>query len=131
MNINDWAGAIDSLGIAEKRKHVEKDTARRRRAVLLSAQAAQLEENGDKDAAIETALKAVDASAGFAPGAALAARLLNANDQSKKAAAMIEKAWGKKPHPALALAYRDIFTDETDNVIAKKIKSLVKANPKL
>jgi HemY protein len=129
MNISDWSGAIESLTTAEKRKHVDKEMARRRRAVLLSAQAAQFEENGDKEAAIETALKAVDASAGFAPGAALAARLLHANDQSKKAASMIEKAWAKAPHPALALAYRDVFDGETGKVIAKKIKALVKANP--
>jgi HemY protein len=126
---NDWQGALDSLAIAEKRKHVDKDKAKRQRAVLLSAIASGLDANGDKDAAIETVLKATDASAGFAPGAALAARLLAQDEQTKKAANLIEKAWSRAPHPALSLAYKDIFKSETPKTFAKKIKHLVKSNP--
>jgi HemY protein len=126
---NDWPGALETLAIGEKRKHIDKDPSRRRRAVLLVAQAAKHESDGDKNAAVESVLKASDASPGFAPGAALAARLLTQNEQSKKAASLIEKAWSRAPHPALALAYRDIFKNEPKKVLAKKIKSLVKANP--
>jgi HemY protein len=126
---NDWQGALDSLATAEKRKHVDKEKAKRQRAVLLSALASGLEANGDKDAAIETVLKATDASAGFAPGAALAARLLAQDEQTKKAASLIEKAWARAPHPALSLAYRDIFRAEPQKTLAKKIKHLVKSNP--
>lgn len=126
---NDWQGALDSLSLAEKRKHVEKDKAKRQRAVLLSAIASQQEAKGEKSEAIDTILKAMDASPGFAPGAALAARLLAQDDQTKKAANLIEKAWARAPHPALSLAYRDIFKSESDKTIAKKIKQLVKTNP--
>lgn len=126
---NDWQGALESLSLAEKRKHVEKDKAKRQRAVLLSAIASQQEAKGDKTAALETIVKATDASPGFAPGAALAARLLAQDDQTKKAANLIEKAWSRAPHPALSLAYRDIFKSEPEKTIAKKIKHLVKSNP--
>lgn len=126
---NDWQGALDSLALAEKRKHVDKDKSKRQQAVLLSALASGLEARGDQDAAIEAILKAADASPGFAPGAALAARLLAQNEQTKKAANLIEKAWARAPHPALSLAYRDIFKAETEKTMAKKIKHLVKSNP--
>ena len=125
---NDWQGALDSLYIAEKRKHIDKEKARRQRAVLLSAQAAGLEAKGNKEAAIETALRATGASSGFAPGAALAARLLAQNDQTKKAASLLEKAWAAAPHPALSLAYNDIYKGESKATIAKKIKHLIKTN---
>jgi len=42
---------------------------------------------------------------------------------------LIEKAWAKAPHPALSLAYRDIFKSEPEKTVAKKIKHLVKTNP--
>ena len=47
----------------------------------------------------------------------------------KKAASLIEKAWAAAPHPALAVAYRDIFSGETDKVRAKRMGALVKTNP--
>ena len=126
---NDWQGALDSLGLAEKRKHVDKEKAKRQRAVLLSAIASEQEAKGDKEAAIETVLRATDASPGFAPGAALAARLLAHDGQTKKAASLIEKAWARAPHPALSLAFRDVFKSEPEKTRAKKIKHLVKSNP--
>jgi len=88
-----------------------------------------LADDGNRDGAIETILKATDASAGFAPAAALAARLLTQNEQGRKAASLIEKAWARAPHPALSLAYQDIYKSETKKVQAKKIKALVKNNP--
>ena len=126
---NDWQGALDSLATAEKRKHVDKDKAKRQRAVLLAAIASHAEANGDTAKALESVLESTQASPGFAPGAALAARLLAHDDQTKKAASLIEKAWAKAPHPALSLAYRDIFKSEPAKTMAKKIKHLVKTNP--
>lgn len=126
---NNWDEAIETLFRAEKRKHMDKTEVRRRKAVLYAAQAAQYETDGDTESAISTALKAVDTSSGFAPAVALAARLLTGNGQSKKAASLIEKAWGHAPHPALALSYSDIFSEEPPRTRAKKIKTLIKANP--
>ncbi|PHR57173.1 MAG: heme biosynthesis protein HemY [Robiginitomaculum sp.] len=126
---NDWGGALESLGLAEKRKHIDKASAQRRKAVLLSASAAHFEKTGAFDLALSTALKATETSTGFAPANALAARLLSKSGQSKKAANLLEKAWSKNPHPALALSYGDLFTDESEKTRTKKINAFIKTNP--
>lgn len=132
----DWSGALETLATAEKRKLLGKDEIRRRRAVLLSASADALDGKGQSSEALEQAKRAADLSPGFAPGVALAARLLSKDGNAKKAAQIIEKAWARSPHPALALAYRDLWQGAPSktqaktqaNTIAKKINHLIKAN---
>ena len=124
----DWSGALETLATAEKRKLLDKDEIRRRRAVLLAASADALDGNGQSGDALDLAKRAADMSPGFAPGVALAARLLSKDGQIKKAAQIIEKAWGRSPHPALALAYRDLWQGETAKTTAKKINHLTRAN---
>jgi len=126
----DWAGALETLAIADKRKLLGKAEIRRRRAVLLSADASALEAGDQQEEALEQAKRAAELSPGFAPGVALAARLLVKDRQTKKAAQIIEKAWAKNPHPALALAYRDLWQDEPAKTITRKINTLIKANDK-
>lgn len=126
--LSDWTGALETLAVAEKRKLLDKDEIRRRRAVLLSAHAAGLESADQTSEALEQAKRAADISPSFSPGVALAARLLTKNGQVKKAAQIIEKAWAKSPHPALSLAYRDLWQGETATTISKKINALIKTN---
>lgn len=129
ISLNDWDGTIETLELAEKRKAMEKGTISRMRCVVLAAKSSALETSGDRGLALETALKSINACTGFAPASALTARLLHQDGQSKKAAHLLEKAWGKNPHPALALSYRDLFTHEPEKTTNKKIKSLIKTNP--
>jgi len=126
--VSDWAGALETLAVAEKRKLLGKKEIRRRRSVLLSASAHALEASDQQSGALEQAKRAAELSPGFAPGVALAARLLAQDKQTKKAAQIIEKAWAKSPHPALALAYRDLWQGETAKNIATKINALIKTN---
>ena len=128
LNENDWCGAMKVLGVAEKRKHIEKDVARRMRAVLLSAEATRLDRAGDRTRAQTTIEQALEASCGFVPGAVLGASLFKADGQKKKAASILEKAWVKAPHPALSLAYRDLFSDESEKTRSKKMLKLVNFN---
>ncbi|MBL4870474.1 MAG: heme biosynthesis protein HemY [Robiginitomaculum sp.] len=129
ISLQDWAGALDSLSAAEKRKTIDKAEAKRTRSVLLAAQASGLEKLGETERAVDIAQQAHSASPEFAPASALAARLLHHNGDSKKAAHLIEKAWGQNPHPALALSHRDIFGNEPEKVQAKKVNGLIKTNP--
>jgi len=71
---HDWAGALETLELGEKRKLLEKDEARRRRSVLLSARASELETGGEAKQALGAAKQAASLAPGFAPAAALAAR---------------------------------------------------------
>ncbi len=125
----DWAGALATLETAEKRKFLEKDEIRRRKTVLLSALADRMDADGNVGDAVTLARRAAELSPGFAPGVAQAARLLARTGDKKTAIRLIEKAWAKSPHPALALAYRDLFLGEAAKIKAKKLRHLAKLNP--
>ncbi|MEE9272591.1 MAG: heme biosynthesis HemY N-terminal domain-containing protein [Robiginitomaculum sp.] len=126
---NDWDGALETLKLAERRKHVDKDKGRRMRVAILSAKAASLEIASENTAALEAASRAADIQPEFAPGTALAARLLAQNGDHKKAARLLEKAWSRSPHPALGLAYRDLLGNESTKVQTKRVNHLVKTYP--
>lgn len=123
-----WEKALETLDSGEQRKFVSKDIGNRRRAVLTTAQAADLESLGKLDAARELALRGASDDPSFAPGVALAARLLVENGKADRASKLIEKAWGKAPHPALAFAYRDLQSGETSKTRAKRMRGLIKQN---
>lgn len=123
----DWSAALDTLTVGEKRKHISKEISRRRSAVLMTAQADNLCDHG-KLGALDMAVKAAGEHPGFAPATALAGRLLVKNGQPDRAGKLIEKAWRDAPHPALALAYRDLKTNEMPKARAKRIKQLIKQN---
>jgi HemY protein len=126
---HQWGEALETLETGEKRKHIEKDVSRRRRAVLLTAEADRLNDNGQSDAAMDMAVNAAQDMPEFSPAVGLAAKLLGQKGGTKKASQLIEKAWGKSPHPALSLAYRDIYAGDTDKARAKHLRSLTKTNP--
>jgi HemY protein len=124
----DWAEALKTLELAEQRKHIAKDKAARRRAVINTARAQSLEAKGQSAEARELAASVVSVDSGFAPGAALAARLYVKAGEPDRAAKSLERAWKANPHPALALAYADVFGDEPDKKRARRMKSLRKQN---
>ncbi|WP_051279804.1 heme biosynthesis protein HemY [Hellea balneolensis] len=126
---HQWAAALETLENGVKRKHIDKDLARRRSAVLSTAEASRLSRSGQSDAAMDMAVSAAQDTPEFSPAVALAAKLLGEKGAAKKAGQLIEKAWSKGPHPALSLAYRDINEGASDKVRAKLIKALIKNNP--
>lgn len=124
-----WDEAAKTLEMGERRKHIDKDVARRRRAVLLSAEADHIRETGQTQLATSLASRAASETPEFAPGVALAANMLNLTGDRKKAVSLIEKAWAKNPHPALAIALQDIIDSDTPKAHAKRIEALIKTNP--
>jgi len=131
----DWREARDVLARAEKRGFVEKNIARRRRAVLMTAEAQRIMRVEDmKDKATvskmrDLAVSVASENPGFAPGVALAAQILTDQNEAKQASRLLEKAWAKAPHPALSLAYRDIYAQSSEAERAKRYASLIKQNP--
>lgn len=120
----DWEAAIDTLEIGDKRKQIEDKAARRRRAVLMAAQAQRLERERRPDKACEMAQKAFRTAPTFAPAGALAARLLVGEGKGERAASILEEAWENAPHPAIAHAYRDVVPGETREARANRMMSL-------
>lgn len=123
-----WQDALATLHEGEKRNHIAPGTAKRRSAVLLTAAALE-NETGDADRARELAVSAHKASPGFAPAAALAARLLAEGRRHKRASEVIEASWASTPHPALAQAYRELRKSDTKPKRLERLKALAELNP--
>lgn len=123
-----WEEAAATLSEGEKRKHVAPDIAKRRRAVLLTAAALSCEQS-DAEKAREQALAAHRAAPGFAPAAALAARLLAEGRRHKKASEVIESAWAAAPHPALAQAYRELRKSDSKTKRLERLNALAALHP--
>jgi len=120
----DWENAIEALELGDKRKFIEDKVAKRRRAVLMTAQAQKLERERRADKAADMAQKAFRMAPGFVPAGALAARLLVGEGKAERAAAILEEAWENGPHPAIAHAYRDIAPGETREERAARMTAL-------
>ncbi|MHA6287757.1 heme biosynthesis HemY N-terminal domain-containing protein [Maricaulis sp. CAU 1757] len=123
-----WTEAAATLREGEKRGHIPQDRARRRGAVVLTAAALAIEvEDGER--ARDLALSAHKLAHGFAPAAALAARLLAEGRRHKRAAEVLETAWSSQPHPALAQAYRDLRKSDSKAKRLERLKAFAELNP--
>ncbi len=125
----DWEGALGALDDGEKRGLVGAKTAARRRAVVLSAAAHHAERMMDKATALDMAQRAVKIAPGFAPAAVMAARLQAIIGKSWQAAGTLEAAWEANPHPALALAYKDLKSNEDPSARGRWLDGLIRLNP--
>jgi HemY protein len=125
----DWDGALSALDDADRRGLMDKAAAQRSRAVVQAAAARRAEVRGEKALALELALKAAKAVPGFAPAVVMASRLSLLAGKEWQAASLIESAWEQAPHPALAIAYRDLKATEPAPARARWMEGLVRRNP--
>ena len=124
----DYAGALETLAIGRKHGHVERMDADRRRAVLLTAQAQDLEdENSAK--ALELASEAHNLAADLVPAAAIAGRQLASRGNTARAAKVIERTWKKSPHPELAVVYAFARPGDSPRDRLERIKRLGRSTP--
>ena len=99
-----WDDALDTLATARKYGHLDKAAADRRRAVLLTGRAQELEDtNGAK--ALELASEAHGLAPDLIPAAAIAGRQHASRGSTAKVAKVIERTWKLAQHPELALVY--------------------------
>ena len=125
----DWEGALSALDDGEKRGLVGAKTAARRRAVVLSAGAHHAERMMERATALDMAQRAVKIAPGFAPAAVMAARLQAMIGKAWQAAGTLESAWEASPHPALALAYKDLKANEDPSARGRWLDGLIRLNP--
>lgn len=124
----DWAEALEILATAKKHGHFEKDSADRRRAVLLTAQAQDIEDtNGIKAQAL--ALEAHGLAPDLIPAAVIAGRQLAAHGATPRAAKVIERTWKAAPHPDLALVYAFARPGDSPRDRLERIKRLARLAP--
>lgn len=124
----DWPAALNTLEIARRHGHIEKATADRRRAVLLTGQAqAAEEENATK--AVELASEAHNLAPDLIPAAAIAGRVLAARGQTARVAKVIERTWRRAPHPDLAMAYAYARPGDSPRDRLERVKRLARLTP--
>lgn len=119
----EWSEAKNVLEDAARAKLIDADVARRRRAVLLAAEALDAQA-ADPERALKLALQALDLSPALAPAAVLAAKKLSADGRAWRAQDIVEAAWAQTPHPDLAAAYAAIKPSETLEESAQRLIGL-------
>jgi HemY protein len=125
----DWLGAMALVEQAASRRLVDKETARRQRAVLLTADALDRGQR-EPDAALRAAQEAVRLSPGLAPAAAFLGRKLAEKGDYAKASKVLEAAWKQEPHPELAEAYLDVRLGDAALDRLKRAKVLQRLAPR-
>src|SRR6185437_1932378 len=109
----DWADARKVLDDSARFKLLDAPVLRRRRAVLLAAEALDADRRGESEAALERANDALSLDPGLLPAAILAAKKLAGTGKLWRAQNVIEACWAIAPHPDLAEAYAAMKPDES------------------
>jgi HemY protein len=108
----DWGAALETIERRSSLGLIDKASARRQRAVLLTAIAGE-REAGEPELATERVLQAVKLAPDLVPAACIAGRLLARRGDVKKAARIVEAAWKANPHPDLARTYLGLRTGDS------------------
>jgi HemY protein len=124
----DWEGALNTLAIARQNGHVDADTANRRRAVLLTAEAREAEAF-DPNRALTLANEALRLAPSLVPAAELAGRIFASKGESRAASRQIVRTWKLSPHPDLAVAYAFAQPGLSPRDRLKRVKYLAGLTP--
>ncbi|MES1991551.1 MAG: heme biosynthesis HemY N-terminal domain-containing protein [Pseudomonadota bacterium] len=134
----DWGAALRTLDQSLKAKQISRNEARRRRMVMLTAQAIAAAEEAKAETgpkrqqtdemALRQAMLAVALDPSFPPAVALAARLSAATGHVRKGAKLIEAAWSVEPHPELVDAFMGLVPMESGYDRFKRVQLLVGRN---
>ena len=124
----DWPRALAALEANLAQRSIDKPTARRQRAVLQTAIALELPAQESAEA-LRLSRDAAELAPDLVPAAALAARLLSARGELRKAARLLESSWKAQPHPDLASAYLDLRPGDSTKDRLARARTLAKFAP--
>nr|WP_250152508.1 heme biosynthesis HemY N-terminal domain-containing protein [Ancylobacter radicis] len=124
----DFTGALAMLEREAAHGGLDRAAHRRRRAVLLAAQA-QAVELSDPATAREKAVEAARLSPTLVPAADIAGRLLGAAGDTRKASKIVENAYAATPHPDLAETYLHLRPGDASRERLKRIRTLTARAP--
>lgn len=124
----EWDEALRTVEREAGAGTIDKATAKRRRAVLLTAQGLLLE-HSDPQKALGLARQAAKLAPALVPATALTGRLEAKNGSRKRGRRVIEKAWAVAPHPELAESYLGLRPEDAAKERLERMKTLAKKNP--
>ncbi|MEM8839195.1 MAG: heme biosynthesis HemY N-terminal domain-containing protein [Pseudomonadota bacterium] len=120
----DFEAALVTLQKNADAKLYDKKVAKRLRAVLLTAYAGQLEDNGDLQKAKEKAFEAHRLAPELVPAATTTARVASRLGDLRKGTKVIETTWKIEPHPELMDAYTHLRPGDSGRDRLKRVESL-------
>jgi HemY protein len=124
----DYEAALDTLAIARQNGHIDQNVSVRRRAVLLTAEARDLE-TSHPDKALALASEALRLAPSLVPAAEIAGRILASKGEARPASRVIARTWKLSPHPDLALVYAYAKPGEAPRDRLKRVKHLASLTP--
>jgi len=124
----DWNGALKILGNDVESGLIDRAMYRRRRGVLLTARALELEKI-DRDQSRENAAEAVKLAPTLVPAAVLAAKFESEAHQVRRAMRIVETAWLAHPHPDLADAYAHVRLGDLARQRLVRVENLAAKTP--
>ena len=124
----DWSDARKTLDDMARFKMLDGPVLRRRRAVLLAAEALEADRRGDAQTALDRADEALALDPGLAPAAMLAAKKLAAAGKLWRAQGVVEACWAVSPHPDLAEVYAAMKPDESNEQRVARLVGLAHLN---
>ena len=124
----DWQGALDTLAIARRYGHIDAKTGAHRRAVLLTAEARELE-TSDPDRALARATEALKLAPSLIPAAEIVGSLLASKGEGRLASRIVVRTWKLAPHPDLAVVYAFAKQGESPRERLKRVKHLASLRP--
>ncbi len=119
----DWRKVEQTLDRNQRNKLISKPEANQKRAVLLVAQAMELEDR-DEAAALKQAEDAHKLDPDLVPAAVIAGRILAGRGDIRRATRILERTWRKSPHPDIAEIYGDVRPGDSPRDRLKRVKSL-------
>ena len=124
----NWRKALETVESNVKRKLIDRDTARRQRAVLQTAIAGEIAER-DPVEALSIAREALKLAPELVPASVLVGRLYSRRGDLRKATRTLEAAWRLAPHPDVGRAYVDVRPGDSANDRLKCAQTLARFSP--
>jgi HemY protein len=124
----DWQDALRTLDLAERQHLLDRPVARRRRALLLTAEAQALED-GAPDQALDRALQAHKLARDLVPAAAIAGRILAGRGRTPQAIRVLGRTWRHAPHPDLAVPYAYARPGDSPRDRLDRVRYLARLTP--
>lgn len=120
---HDWDGALSTVKRNADARLIDRKTAARQRAVLLTAKAQEIEDE-DADRALGLATEAHKLAPDLVPAAVIAGRLAAAGGNTRQATRIVERTWKDHPHPDLAEVYAHARPGDSARDRLKRVRSL-------
>lgn len=122
---SDWPAVSATIEAQRKARLLDDETARKKRAVVLTAQALAAEDT-EPDAALDLATRAHKLDPALVPAAVVAGRL-NAHDGAlRRAAKILERTWSLSPHPDIAAVYAHARSGDSPLDRLKRVRDLIR-----